>query len=74
MSEEITTTESTIKPEDIHLPPNSYWPIVLAFGFVLVIAGLALSLALAVTGVVIAFIAGIGWVIEPVHDEDEGHH
>ena len=74
MSEEITATESKIKPEDIHLPPNSYWPIVLAFGFVLVIAGLALNLALAVTGVVIAFIAGIGWVIEPVHDESEGHH
>jgi len=74
MSEEITTTESTIKPEDIHLPPNSYWPIVLAFGFVLVIAGLALSLALALTGVIIAFVAGIGWVIEPVHDESEGHH
>ena len=74
MTEETTATKSEITPEDIHLPPNSYWPIVLAFGFVMVIGGLAMSLPMALAGVIIAFVSGIGWVIEPVHDEGDEHH
>ncbi len=57
---------SQIKPEDIHLPPNSYWPIVLAFGFTCLVGGLALHIAMAIMGVVITLVAAIGWVIEPV--------
>jgi len=59
--------ESTITPEDIHLPPSSYWPIVLAFGFSAIVTGLALNIAISIIGVVIILVAAIGWVIEPVH-------
>jgi hypothetical protein len=61
-----------VRPEDIHLPPPSYWPIVLAFGFSCILAGLALNLALAVIGVIITLVSVIGWVIEPIHEEE--HH
>ena len=67
-----TTGELTIKPEDIHLPPNSYWPIVLAFGFGAIVTGLAVNIAITIVGVVIILVAAIGWVIEPVQAE-EGH-
>ncbi len=59
------SSEPTIKPEDIHMPPPSYWPIILAFGFTCIFAGLALSLALSVLGIIITLTATIGWVIEP---------
>lgn len=62
--------ESKIKPEDIHLPPNSYWPIILALGFTCIFGGLALSLAMTLIGVIITLVATIGWVIEPVHAAD----
>ncbi len=62
MSEEHTSKEIT--PADIHMPPNSFWPIVLAFGFVLTTAGLALTWPLSLLGVVICLISAIGWVID----------
>ena len=68
----LETAETTVKPEDIHLPPNSYWPIILALGFSLIVGGAALSIAVTIVGVVITLVATIGWVIEPVHEE-EGH-
>jgi hypothetical protein len=61
------TGESKVKPEDIHLPPSSFWPIVLAFGFSCIVGGLALNVAVAIVGIVITLVATIGWVIEPVH-------
>jgi hypothetical protein len=69
LAEELAT-ETKVRPEDIHLPPSSYWPIVLAFGFSAIVAGLALSLALTIMGVVITLVAVIGWVIEPVEVEE----
>jgi hypothetical protein len=63
--------EPAITPEDIHLPPSSYWPIVLAFGFSAIVAGLALNIAISIMGIVITLVAAIGWVIEPVHVEEE---
>lgn len=70
--ENSSAAEITVKPEDIHLPPNSYWPIILAFGFSLIVGGAALSIAVTIIGVVVTLVATIGWVIEPVH-EAEGH-
>ena len=70
----VEKNETTIKPEDIHLPPNSFWPIILALGFSLIAFGLAINVALVIVGAVIALVATIGWVIEPVHVEgEEGH-
>lgn len=67
----VQISQTTVKPEDIHLPPNSYWPIVLAFGFSFILGGLALNIALTIIGVVVTLVAAIGWVIEPV--TEEGH-
>ena len=69
------TTTTTITPEDIHLPPNSFWPIILAFGFSMIAFGLATNLALVIIGAVVTLVSTIGWVIEPVHleGEEEGH-
>ena len=70
----LETTVTTIKPEDIHLPPNSSWPIILAFGFGMIAFGLAINLALVIIGAVVTLVATIGWVIEPVHPEGEEEH
>ncbi len=64
-------TGTTIKPEDIHLPPNSFWPIILAFGFSMIAFGLAVNLVLVIIGAVVTLVAAIGWVIEPVYLEEE---
>jgi hypothetical protein len=71
----LETTQATITPEDIHLPPNSFWPIILAFGFSMIAFGLATNLALVIIGAVVTLVSTIGWVIEPVHleGEEEGH-
>jgi cytochrome c oxidase subunit 1 len=63
--------ELNVKPEDIHLPPPSFWPIVLAFGFCCIVGGLTLNIAMTIVGVVITLVAAIGWVIEPVHTAEE---
>ncbi len=66
MAEETTTEKKPITPDDIHMPPNSYWPIVLALGFILIMAGAAFNLSLIIFGVIIVLTSAIGWVIEPV--------
>ena len=60
------TASKEITPEDIHMPPNSFWPIVLALGFVIIIGGLAISWPMSIVGVIIVLVSAIGWVIEPV--------
>ena len=74
-NQSLEPTGRTITPEDIHLPPNSFWPIILAFGFSMIALGLAVHIALVIIGVVVTLVATIGWVIEPVHPEGEeaGH-
>ena len=68
MSETTNTpkTASKTTPEDIHLPPNSFWPIILAFGFTLLVGGLAISWPMSIVGVVLTFVAAFGWVVELV--------
>lgn len=66
MAEETTAEKKPITPDDIHMPPNSYWPIVLALGFVMIMAGLAFNISLIILGVITVLTAAVGWVIEPV--------
>lgn len=58
--------EGTVRPEDIHMPPPSFWPILLALGFSMIVGGLAVSLALVLVGVIITLTSAVGWCIEPV--------
>ena len=61
----------------IHLPSPSYWPLVLAIGTMVSFFGILYvhegGVPAIIIGVLIAFIATMAWVIEPV-TADEGHH
>jgi cytochrome c oxidase subunit 1 len=60
----------------IHLPPPSYWPIVLAFGMTLTFAALIFRQVsgplhnlwwLSLAGIVLTFVAVYSWAFEPGH-------
>ena len=61
----------------IHLPSPSYWPLVLAIGTMVSFFGILYvhegGVPAIIIGVLIAFIATMAWVMEPV-TADEGHH
>jgi hypothetical protein len=47
--------------EHIHLPGPSYWPLFLALGLSIALTGLIIDITFFFIGVLISFIAGIGW-------------
>jgi hypothetical protein len=47
--------------EHIHLPGPSYWPLFLAIGISIALTGLIIDAAFFGIGILISFIAGIGW-------------
>jgi cytochrome c oxidase subunit 1 len=53
------------EPEHIHLPPPSYYPLILGLGTLLLGVGALSHLALTALGVVIIVYAAWGWVLEP---------
>lgn len=58
-------------PREIELPAPTAWPIVLAFGFTLLFAGLLTSLSVTVLGAVLALAGCIGWFREVIPHEQE---
>lgn len=60
-----TKSPEEITPDDIHLPGPSYWPIIQAFGFVMIMAGLAIDISLLAIGVIVTLVAVVGWNTEP---------
>lgn len=61
------------KPE-IHLPPPSYWPIVLAFGMTLICAGVVSNIIVSIFGVIVTIVAIAGWTMENRELSQEKHH
>ena len=61
------------KHSDIHVPPPSFWPIVLAGGLVLIAIGVISSFTVSIVGVIILLIAIGGWAMEN-RAEEETHH
>jgi len=62
------------KHSDIHIPPPSYWPIVLAGGLVLIAMGVISSFFVSVIGIIVLLVAIGGWAMEnraeeELHDE-----
>jgi cytochrome c oxidase subunit 1 len=57
---------AAVKPE-IHLPLPSFWPIMLAAGLTLMLAGLIFTPISSGLGLFIFALAVTGWIIEPVH-------
>src|ERR1700761_1195046 len=58
-------------PAEIEVPASTAWPIVLAFGFILMFAGLLTSASVSVLGVVLAVAACAGWFGEVYPQEHE---
>jgi cytochrome c oxidase subunit 1 len=51
----------------IHLPPPSYWPIILAFGITLFFGGFIIHWAVALVGAAVVFASVYGFALEPGH-------
>jgi hypothetical protein len=62
---------STQTPREIELPAPTAWPIVLAFGFTLLCAGLLTSASVSVLGAVLAVAGSVGWFREVFPHEHE---
>src|SRR5262249_34896841 len=58
-------------PVEIDMPASTAWPLVLAFGFSLVFAGLLTSASVSVLGVVLAVAGCVGWFREVLPHEHE---
>ena len=58
-------------PVEIEVPASTAWPLVLAFGFTLMFAGLLTSVPVSVLGVVLAVAGCIGWFREVFPRERE---
>jgi cytochrome c oxidase subunit 1 len=49
---------------EIHLPPPSYWPVVMAIGITAALAGIVINTFVWIAGVLIILVALSGWMIE----------
>src|SRR5882724_11686850 len=63
--------QSPRAPVEIEVPASTAWPIVLAFGFTLVVAGLLTSVSVSALGVVLGVAGCIGWFREVLPHEHE---
>ena len=59
------------QPHEIIVPAPTAWPLVLAFGFTLVFAGLLTSASISVLGAVLAIAGCAGWFREVLPEERE---
>jgi len=77
--------ESYVDPATVHMPNSSYWPIVTAFGALVLAAGFLvefpwpyIKFPIPFIGGIIAFIGVLGWSLEPAapeaHHGSEAHH
>src|SRR5215469_14003672 len=58
-------------PAEIKVPASTAWPLVLAFGFALMFAGLLTSASVSVLGAVLAVAGCVGWFREVFPHEHE---
>src|SRR5260370_40773143 len=63
--------QSPRAPAEIKVPASTAWPLVLAFGFTLMFAGLLTSLSVSALGVVLALAGCVGWFREVLPREHE---
>ena len=55
---------TSVEHSDIHLPPPSFWPPILAIGISMAIAGIAMRPWVWILGLIICVIALSGWLRE----------
>jgi len=63
--------QSPRAPVEIEVPASTAWPLVLAFGFTLMFAGLLTNASVSVLGVVLAVAGCVGWFREVFPHEHE---
>jgi hypothetical protein len=63
--------QSSWAPVEIEVPASTAWPLVLAFGFTLIFAGLLTSASVSALGVVLAVAGCVGWFREVFPREHE---
>src|ERR1700747_3480546 len=64
--------QSSRGPSEMEVPAPTVWPIVLAFGFTLLFAGLLTSASVSVLGAVLALAGSVGWFREVLpHGHEE---
>jgi hypothetical protein len=74
MAAPLSVEQSRQSPQglrEIELPASTAWPIVLAFGFTLLFAGLLTSASVSVLGAVLALAGCVGWFREVLPHEHE---
>ncbi len=59
---------------EIHLPSPSYWPILLAFGLVVISGGIIWGYYISIVGIVILLVSIAGWTLENRAAEREHPH
>jgi len=67
----IETEHSSRAPRDIEVPASTAWPLVLAFGFTLIFAGLLTSASMSVLGALLTVAGCVGWFREVLPSEHE---
>src|SRR5215467_6358468 len=68
---EVTSGQASRPPGEIEVPAPTAWPLVLAFGFTLIFAGLLTSVSVSVLGAVLAVAGCAGWFREVLPIEHE---
>src|SRR5450432_2700885 len=63
--------QSLPTPVEIEVPASTAWPIVLAFGFILLFAGLLTSVSVSALGLVLSVAGCVGWFRELFPHEHE---
>jgi hypothetical protein len=65
------TGQNSGTPREIEVPASTAWPLVLAFGFTLLYAGLLTSLSVSVLGAVLSVAGCVGWFREVFPQQHE---
>src|SRR5215813_13739101 len=63
--------EGSRAPVELEVPASTAWPVVLAFGFTLMFAGLLTSASVSVLGILLAVAGCVGWFREVFPREHE---
>src|SRR6478672_978292 len=67
----ITNEQTSRPPREISSPASTEWPLILAFGFTLIFAGLLTSASVSVLGAVLTVAGCAGWFREVLPREHE---
>ena len=68
--EQVIAEEAANADAHIHLPSPSYWPIILAFGMLVLAYGVIYTPLMIAVGAAIAILALFGWALEPPTADD----